>query len=78
MRVHTGLPELREESGRTGAVGENSQRPEGIFGAQSKHGTEGVGIDTNSTKLAQQNFERPLVGHAYLVIEVIRVGGLAP
>lgn len=78
MRVNTSFAELREERGRTSAVGKRAQGAQGIFGTKSEHGTEGVGIDTNSTKLAQQYFERPLVGHAYLVIEVIRVGGLAP
>ena len=78
MRLHTRLSELREEGGRAGAVGKCAQRPQCVLGAKSEHGAEGVGIDTNSTELAQQYFERPLVGHAYLVIEVIRVGGLAP
>jgi hypothetical protein len=53
VRLHARLSELCQEGGRARAVGQSSQRPQRILGAKSEHGTEGVGIDTNSTKLAQ-------------------------
>lgn len=76
--MHSRLAELRQKGRGAGSIGQSAQCAQGIFGAKSEHGAEGIRIDTHATKLVQQHLERLLVGHVYLDTEVITVGGTAP